>query len=173
MKTIENDKVVKVHYRGVFPEDDQEFDSSHGSEPLAFIVGHKQMIPGFEREMMGAEVGEKREFTLMAKDAYGEQTDEAIMDIPKSEFPEEVIQEGLELGMTLMSAMGPFRIVGLTDDIVKCDFNHMLAGRALKFEVEVVEVRDATDEELTHGHAHGPGGHEHEKKDGCGDSNCC
>ena len=57
--------------------------------------------------------------------------------------------------------------------MLPCDFNHMLAGRALKFEVEVVEVRDATDEELAHGHVHGPGGHEHEKKDDeCGDSNC-
>ena len=161
MSTIENDTVAIVHYRGTFPEDGEEFDSSHGSDPLAYLVGHQGMIPGFEREMMGAEVGEKREFTLMAEDAYGEQTDEAIIDIPTSNFPEEVIKEGLELGMTLLSANGPFRIVGLTDEIVKCDFTHPLAGRALKFEVEVVEIRAASDEELAHGHVHGIGGHEH------------
>jgi FKBP-type peptidyl-prolyl cis-trans isomerase SlyD len=63
--------------------------------------------------------------------------------------------------MSPMSAMGMFRIVGLTEDIVKCDFNHMLAGRALKFEVEVVEVREPSEEELAHGHVHGIGGHEH------------
>ncbi|MDP6741515.1 MAG: peptidylprolyl isomerase [Candidatus Thalassarchaeaceae archaeon] len=159
MSKIENDTVAIVHYRGTFPEDGEEFDSSHGSEPLAFLVGHKGMIPGFEREMMGAEVGEKREFTLMAEDAYGEQTDEAIMDIPSGEFPEDM---EMELGMTLMSAMGPFRIVGITDDQIKCDFNHPLAGRALKFEVEVVEVRDASEDELSHGHVHGTGGHHHE-----------
>ncbi|HJL59526.1 MAG TPA: FKBP-type peptidyl-prolyl cis-trans isomerase [Candidatus Thalassarchaeaceae archaeon] len=158
MSTIEKDTVAMVHYRGTFPEDGEEFDSSHGSEPLAYLVGHQGMIPGFEREMMGAEVGEKREFTLMAEDAYGEQTDDAIMDIPASEFPDEL---ELELGMSLMSAMGMFRIVGLTEDIVKCDFNHMLAGRALKFEVEVVEVREPSEEELAHGHVHGIGGHEH------------
>ncbi len=158
MSSIEKDTVAMVHYRGTFPEDGEEFDSSHGSEPLAYLVGHQGMIPGFEREMMGAEVGEKREFTLMAEDAYGEQTDDAIMDIPASEFPDEL---ELELGMSLMSAMGMFRIVGLTEDIVKCDFNHMLAGRALKFEVEVVEVREPSEEELAHGHVHGIGGHEH------------
>ena len=160
MSTIENDTVAIVHYRGTFPEDGEEFDSSHGSEPLAFLVGHQGMIPGFEREMMGAEVGEKREFTLMAEDAYGEQTDDDIMDIPSSEFPDEI---ELELGMNLMSAIKPwpFRIVGLTDEIVKCDFNHPLAGRALKFEVEVVDIRDASEEELAHGHVHGIGGHEH------------
>ena len=158
MSTIEKDTVAMVHYRGTFPEDGEEFDSSHGSEPLAYLVGHQGMIPGFEREMMGAEVGEKREFTLMAEDAYGEQTDDAIMDIPASEFPDEL---ELELGMSLMSAMGMFRIVGLTEDIVKCDFNHMLAGRALKCEVEVVEVREPSEEELAHGHVHGIGGHEH------------
>ncbi|MDP6379548.1 MAG: FKBP-type peptidyl-prolyl cis-trans isomerase [Candidatus Thalassarchaeaceae archaeon] len=158
MSTIENDTVAIVHYRGTFPEDGEEFDSSHGSEALAYLVGHQGMIPGFEREMMGAKVGEKREFTLMAEDAYGEQTDEAIMDIPSTEFPEDL---ELELGMSLMSAMGMFRVVGLTEEIVKCDFNHMLAGRALKFEVEVVEVRDASEEELAHGHVHGTGGHEH------------
>jgi FKBP-type peptidyl-prolyl cis-trans isomerase SlyD len=158
MTKIDNDKVAMVHYRGTFPEDGEEFDSSHGSEPLGFLVGHKNMIPGFEREMMGAEVGDKREFTLMAEDAYGEQTDEAVMDIPAGEFPEDL---EMELGMTLMSAMGPFRVVGITDSTIKCDFNHPLSGRALKFEVEVVDVRDASEEELEHGHVHGEGGHQH------------
>ncbi len=160
MTTIDKDKVAMVHYRGTFPEDGEEFDSSHGSEPLGYLVGATppNMIPGFEREMMGADVGEKREFTLMAEDAYGEQTDEAVMDIPATEFPEDL---EMELGMTLMSAMGPFRIVGITDTTIKCDFNHPLAGRALKFEVEVVNVRDASEEELEHGHVHGEGGHHH------------
>ena len=73
MTTIDKDKVAMVHYRGTFPEDGEEFDSSHDREPLGYLVGATppNMIPGFEREMMGAEVGEKREFTLMAEDAYG------------------------------------------------------------------------------------------------------
>ena len=108
--------------------------------------------------MMGAEVGDSRTFTLMPEDAYGEKSDEAVADIPREEFPDDI---ELDLGMVLMSDHGPFRIVGITDEIVKCDFNHVLAGRALKFEVEVVEVRDPSEEELAHGHVHGPGGHEH------------
>ena len=158
MSKIENDKVAIVHYRGTFPEDEEEFDSSHGGDPLGFLVGHKNMIPGFEQEMMGAEVGEKREFTLLAADAYGEPRDDMVVEIESEQFPEEVT---IELGMTLMSEMGPFRVVGITDTHVKCDFNHPLAGRALKFEVEVVEIRDASEEEIAHGHVHGVGGHEH------------
>lgn len=158
MTKIEENKVAVVHYKGTFPEDDEEFDSSHDRDPLAFLVGHQQMIPGFEREMMGAEVGDSRTFTLMPEDAYGEKSDEAVADIPREEFPDDI---ELDLGMVLMSDHGPFRIVGITDEIVKCDFNHVLAGRVLKFEVEVVEVRDPSEEELAHGHVHGPGGHEH------------
>lgn len=158
MSKIENDKVAIVHYRGTFPEDGEEFDSSHGGDPLGFLVGHKNMIPGFEQEMMGAEVGEKREFTLLAADAYGEQRDDMVVEIESEQFPEEVT---IELGMTLMSELGQFRVVGITDTHVKCDFNHALAGRALKFEVEVVEIRDASEEEIAHGHVHGVGGHEH------------
>ena len=159
MTIIDNDKVAMVHYRGTFPEDGEEFDSSHDGEPLGYLVGHKNMIPGFEREMMGAKVGEKREFTLMTEDAYGEETEEAVMEIPAAEFPDDL---EMDLGMTLMSAMGPFRIVGITDTTIKCDFNHPLSGRALKFEVEVVDVRDASEEELEHGHVHGEGGHQHD-----------
>ena len=116
------------------------------------------MIPGFEQEMMGAAVGDKREFTLMAADAYGELRDDAVVDIEAEQFPDEV---EIELGMTLMSEMGPFRVVGITDNHVKCDFYHPLAGRALKFDVEVIDVRDASEEELAHGHVHGVGGHHH------------
>jgi FKBP-type peptidyl-prolyl cis-trans isomerase SlyD len=159
MTIIDNDKVAMVHYRGTFPEDGEEFDSSHDGEPLGYLVGHKNMIPGFEREMMGAKVGEKREFTLMTEDAYGEETEEAVMEIPAAEFPDDL---EMDLGMTLMSAMGPFRVVGITDTTIKCDFNHPLSGRALKFEVEVVDVRDASEEELEHGHVHGEGGHQHD-----------
>ena len=78
-----------------------------------------------------------------------------------SEFAELPEDMELELGMTLMSGHGPFRVVGITDTLIKCDFNHPLSGRALKFEVEVVDVRDASEEELEHGHVHGEGGHQH------------
>ena len=135
------------------------FGEAEVSLPGGCAIGSRPVdlhIKGFE--MMGAEVGEKREFTLLAADAYGELRDDMVLDIESEQFPEEVT---IELGMTLMSEMGPFRVVGITDTHVKCDFNHPLAGRALKFEVEVVEIRDASEEEIAHGHVHGVGGHEH------------
>jgi len=154
---IEKDMVATVHYTGTFPEDEEEFDSSKGGEPLSFLVGHKQMIPGFEREMMGAIAGEKRTFTLPPEDAYGQPSDENIVELSKEQFGEITPTEG----MILMSDAGPFKVVGVNEETVKVDFNHPMAGRTLKFEVELVEVRKASDEELLHGHAHGPGGHQH------------
>ena len=84
---VEKDMVASVHYTGTFPEDGEEFDSSKGSEPLSFLVGHKQMIPGFEREMMGATVGEKRTFTLPPEDAYGQPSDENVVELAKEILP--------------------------------------------------------------------------------------
>ena len=176
MTTIENDTVASVHYTGTFPDSGDEFDSSRGGEPLTFLVGHKGMIPGFEREMMGAEIGDSRTFTLEPDDAYGMPSDELVQEVPRDMFPEEM---PLDLGMMLMSDGGPFRIVAITDDTVRCDFNNPMAGKTLHFEVEVMDVRAATPDELAHGHAHGPGGHHHhhepepEKGDDCGDDDCC
>ena len=176
MTTIEQDTVASVHYTGTFPDSGEEFDSSREGDPITFLVGHKGMIPGFEREVMGAEVGDTRSFTLEPEDAYGVPSDEMVQEVPRDMFPEEM---PLDLGMMLMSDAGPFRIVAITEDTVRCDFNHPMAGKTLHFEIEVMDVRAATDEELAHGHVHGPGGHHHhpepegEKSDGCGDDDCC
>ena len=176
MTTIENDTVASVHYTGTFPDSGEEFDSSRGGEPLTFLVGHKGMIPGFEREVMGAGAGDSRTFTLEPDDAYGMPSDELVQEVPREMFPEEM---PLDLGMMLMSDGGPFRIVAITDNTVRCDFNNPMAGKTLHFEVEVMDVRAATPDELAHGHAHGPGGHHHhhepeaEKDDDCGDDDCC
>ena len=177
MTTIENDTVASVHYTGTFPDSGEEFDSSRGGEPLTFLVGHKGMIPGFERELMGAESGDSRTFTLEPEDAYGMPSDDLIQEVPREMFPEEM---PLDLGMMLMSDAGPFRIVAITDDTVRCDFNPPMAGKTLHFEVEVMDVRAATEDEVAHGHVHGPGGHHHhhhepegEKADDCGDDDCC
>ena len=177
MTKIQNDTVASVHYTGTFPDSGEEFDSSRGGDPLSFLVGHKGMIPGFERELMDSEAGDTRSFTLEPEDAYGHPTDELMEEVPREMFPEEM---PLELGMMLMSDAGPFRIVAITDTTVRCDFNPPMAGKTLHFEVEVMEVRAATEDELSHGHVHGPGGHHHhedehshDEKGGCGgDCNC-
>ena len=161
---VEKDIVASVHYTGTHPESGEVFDSSEGREPLSFLVGHQQMIPGFEEEIMGASVGEKREFTLVAARAYGDRDDTAVMEIPREQFGELEKEASLEVGMQLVAQMphgpSPFTITALTDEAVTADFNHVLAGKPLTFAVEIVELRVANDVEKTHGHAHGSDGSE-------------
>tara|TARA_B100001245_G_C22777843_1_gene375735 strand:+ start:278 stop:769 length:492 start_codon:yes stop_codon:yes gene_type:complete len=159
--TVEQDSVTTVHYTGTFL-DGEVFDSSDGGSPLAFLVGHGNMIAGFEQELMGAAVGEKREFTLTPDRAYGERDEDAIQQMERSLFPQDL---ELEVGMVLAahSDQGPIQmaISAIDGDTVTVDFNHQMAGMTICFSVEVVEVRPATADEITHGHAHGPGGHHH------------
>ncbi|MCH1442741.1 MAG: peptidylprolyl isomerase [Candidatus Poseidoniaceae archaeon] len=157
MSVVEANAVATVHYTGTLPGSGEVFDSSEGRDPLTFLVGHKQMIPGFEEELMGAKKGERRTFTLEPDRAYGQKMEEAIQTIPKDMFGD--IEP--EVGMTLMSDVGPFNVTAVDGDTITVDFNHKLAGETLEFSVEVVDVRPASQEELSHGHAHGPGGHEH------------
>ena len=157
MSEITDNKVVSVHYTGTLPENGETFDSSEGRDPLTFLVGHKNMIPGFERELMGTKVGDKVEFTLSAEEAYGEYNPDAIQEVPADMFGEITP----EVGMTLESDMGPFRVTIVNEGSVTVDFNHALAGKSLTFNVEVVDIKDASEEEISHGHAHGPGGHHH------------
>ena len=157
---IEQDTVASVHYTGTFP-DGEVFDSSEGREPLTSLVGHGQMIPGFEQEMLGADIGERRDFTLTPERAYGERDEGAIQQIPRDQFPEEMeIEEGMILGA--QSHQGPiqFTIVSIEGDSVTVDFNHQMAGKTLKFSVEVVNIRKATNEELANGMVMGPGGNQ-------------
>ena len=163
--TVTGDIIASVHYKGTLPENGDVFDSSEGGEPLTFLAGHKQMIPGFEEEIMGAKVGETREFTLSAERAYGERDDTAVLEIPRAQFAQLEEEASLEVGMQLVAQMphgpSPFTITALTEEAVTADFNHTLAGQALTFSVEIVELREASDDEISHGHAHGPDGHHH------------
>ena len=158
---VEVNKVVSVHYTGSYT-DGEVFDTSDGRDPLLFLVGHGQMISGFEQEMLGAEIGEKREFTLTPEKAYGMRDEGAIQKVPKSQFPDDMqLAPGMVLGA--QSDRGPvqFSVVSVDGDEVTVDFNHQMAGMTLRFSVEVVGIREATREELAHGHAHGPGGINH------------
>ncbi|HIO94858.1 MAG TPA: peptidylprolyl isomerase [Candidatus Poseidoniales archaeon] len=153
--------VASVHYTGTL-QDESVFDSSEGNDPLTFLVGHQQMIPGFEQEMQGAKAGERRTFTLTPERAYGERDEAGIVELPRSQFPPDA---ELKVGMVLVAQVTegplPFRILTVGEENITVDFNHELAGQDLTFSVEVVELRAATEEELTHGHVHGPGGHHH------------
>ena len=165
LKVAEN-IVASVHYTGTYPDTGEVFDTSEGRDPLKFLVGHRQMIPGFEEELMGAAVGERREFTLSPERAYGEPIEELIAEFPKSEFAQleesgVTIEVGMQLVAQTIQGPAPFLVKAVSDEFITADFNHALAGKSLTFSVEVVELQEASEEELAHGHAHGPGGVEH------------
>ncbi len=162
MSVVEQNSVVSVMYTGTFPDSGEVFDTNVNQPPLVFLVGHGNIIEGFEQEILGAAVGDVREFTLTPEMAYGHRDEAAVQPIPRSQFPEGM---ELEVGRVVgaQSDQGPvqFTVVEINDDIVIVDLNHQMAGYTLHFSVEIVEIREATSEELDHGHAHGPGHHHH------------
>ena len=162
---IEMNTVPSVTY--TLTVEGQKIESTDKENPLVFLFGAGQMIPGFEEELMGATQGERREFTLEPERAYGSRDEDAVLEIPRENFSQLEAMGGppLEAGMTLVAQMphGPaqFTVVALTDETVTADFNPPMAGKSRTFSVEVVELREASEEEVAHGHAHGPGGVEH------------
>ena len=141
MAEVKNGDVVKVHYTGKLTNGEQ-FDSSTGREPLEFTVGAGQMIPGFDAALPGMNVGDKKTITIPAKDGYGEANEDAIIEFPKENVPEEMkLEPGQSL--TLSDQQGrPFPVVvkEIKDDVIILDANHFLAGKDLVFDIELVEV---------------------------------
>jgi FKBP-type peptidyl-prolyl cis-trans isomerase SlyD len=159
---IAKNTVATVHYRGTLTESKFEFDSSIGEEPLSFLVGHQQMIPGFENGLLGKVVGDKFTLSLSAEESYGEHDPRGIQEVPLDELPEDIKIDDELVAETPEGHMIPIRVVNISEDqIVTIDMNHELAGQALTFEIEVLKVREASDEEKSHGHVHGVGGHQH------------
>ncbi|HEX5668608.1 MAG TPA: peptidylprolyl isomerase [Chitinophagaceae bacterium] len=140
MQAKEGD-VVRVHYTGRLT-DGTQFDSSVGREPLEFTVGAGQMIKGFDIGVQGMAVGEKKTIEIAPQDAYGERDDEAIIEFPASNIPEDMtLEPGMQL--TLRNQFGqpiPVVVLEVKEEIVIMDANHMLAGKDLVFEVELVEI---------------------------------
>ena len=154
--------IALIHY--TLKDDEGEvLDTSEGRDPLAYLHGSGNIIPGLEAELAGKTAGESIEVRIEPADGYGEKREEMVQTIPREHMPEDV---ELKVGMQLQAQTPEgeaqlVTIVGLTNTDVTLDGNHPLAGVALNFAVEVVEVRQATEEELSHGHVHGAGGHEH------------
>ena len=159
---IEAGKVVSFHY--TVSEGDERFESSHDrGEPLAFLVGRGGLIPGLEKALLGREAGERFEVSVEPADAYGDRRENFTQRVPKKYFHD---AEHLKPGMTtvLSTREGGRRQVTVQkvgSSVVDVDLNHPLAGKTLRFDVEITGVRDATPEEIAHGHAHGVGGHGH------------
>ena len=155
-------KVISFHYT-VKDSAGKVLDSSNGGDPMAFLTGHQQIIPGLEKELMGMNKGDEKSVTVSAEEAYGPRRDEMIQQVPRSELPED-LSIGQMFSVSTDDSGQPTHLVTVVefnDEVVTLDANHPLAGQDLSFDVAVTEVRDATAEEVSHGHAHGAGGHHH------------
>ena len=137
---VSEGKSVKVNY--TLTVDGKVVDSSNGRGPLEFKAGSHQMIPGFEKAVMGMKTGEKKSFQVSPKEGYGPEDPKAIRDIPKNQLPPEMTPKA---GMTLTAQANgqkvPVRIVEVKKDVVVMNFNHPLAGKTLHFDVEVLEIK--------------------------------
>lgn len=151
---VANDVVVTLDY--ALRVDGKPYDSSEEDGPLYFLQGHGEIIPGLEKAIAGMQLGETRTITVSAADGYGEYDPESVMDVPRSEFPNDIpLKPGVELQLIDEDGDEMFaRIVSIGKNAVKLDFNHPLAGKELVFDVTVSDLRAATEEELSHGHAH-------------------
>jgi FKBP-type peptidyl-prolyl cis-trans isomerase SlyD len=158
---IKEGQVVELSY--VLKNDKgEELDRADSKQPLAYLHGYGQIVPGLEEALEGLKVGEKKSVTVEPKEAYGEINPDLRMKIEKSHFP---AGANIEPGMQFVAEVGeghiPFTVHKVEHEHVLVDGNHPLAGETLHFEVEVISTRQATKEELEHGHAHGPDGHHH------------
>ncbi|MDP2776251.1 MAG: peptidylprolyl isomerase [Anaerolineales bacterium] len=158
--TVQDGLVVSMDYR--LTVDGEVLDSSDDEGPLQFLAGYDNIVPGLEREMIGMKIGEKKEVVVKPEEGYGEFDEEAFMDVPRTEFPEDLkLEEGMELHLTDEDDQPQAAYVTSFDDqTVQLDFNHPLAGAELHFNVTVVALREPTEEELDHGHVHEEG-HNH------------
>lgn len=162
---IEKDKVVTFHY--TLKDDQGEvMESSKGGDPMAYLHGHGNIIVGLEKEMEGKSGDESFSVTVAPKDGYGEREDGAIQRVPiKHIHGDKAFRAKLKPGMVVSvnTEDGPRQVMVVKAGKfnVDVDVNHPLAGKTLTFDVEIQSIRDASDDEISHGHAHGVGGHQH------------
>lgn len=158
---VEEKKVVGIHYK-LTDDEGTVLDSSENAQPLMFIFGIGMLIPGLEKALEGKAKGDKLSVSIKPADAYGERDPGLTQTVPKAQFDEpEKLQIGMQFQVDTDHGALVVTITEVNDDSVQIDGNHPLAGVNLNFDVSVEEVREATQEELDHGHVHGPGGHHH------------
>jgi len=159
--SIKQDSVVTFHY--TLRDDAGEIiDRSDAGQPLSYLQGHGNLVPGLEQALEGKSAGEKLSVKVSPAQGYGEYSQDLLQQVPRRSL------KGigrLTPGMRLhaQTAQGPrtVTVTRITGDMVALDANHPLAGKNLNFDIEITGVREATQEELAHGHVHGPGGHHH------------
>lgn len=157
---IEKDRVVRFHY-SVAEAGQEAMETSQGRDPLVILAGHGNIIPGLDKALEGHEAGDTFSVDVTAADAYGERREGLSQRVPKKHFGEQRLAPGMQV--VLNTNFGPRAVtiekVGVS--VVDVDLNHPMAGKDLRFEIEIVDVREASTEEIEHGHVHGDGGHQH------------
>jgi FKBP-type peptidyl-prolyl cis-trans isomerase SlyD len=158
---VAKDRVVRFHYT-LSRADGQDIESSRGGAPMATLWGVGAMIPGVERALEGRSAGDSFEIEVAPEDGYGPRRDELVQRIPKKYFRQsERLKPGMVTEVQTGQGARAVTVLKVGMSVVDVDGNHPLAGQPLRFAIEVVDVRDATSEELDHGHVHGDGGVHH------------
>mgnify|MGYP000001364520 FL=1 len=157
--TIKENSAVSFHYT-LTDDDGQTLDSSAGKDPLAYLHGAGNIIPGLESALEGKAVGDAMVVAVTAAEGYGEVQQELIQEVPRDAFQG---VDSIEVGMQFEAQTGqggnvPVTVTAVTDEVVTVDGNHPLAGKNLNFDVSIEDVREATEEELEQGHVNGAGG---------------
>ena len=159
---ITQHSVVTIHYE-LKDSEGTVLDSSKGKDPLVYLHGAGNIIVGLEEALIGKKIGDEVSTVVAPEKGYGMPVDALIQTVPREAFGDEI--EKVEVGMRFQAEteQGPVPVVvtAMDDNTVTVDGNHPLAGQELHFSVSIAEIRDATQEEIDHGHAHGPGGHQH------------
>lgn len=159
MKVSAN-KVVSIHYT-LTDNSGKVLDSSAGRQPLAYIHGNGHLIAGMEEGLEGHEKGEKLQLKISPEKGYGLRKEEFVQQVPLSAFGGQEVKEGMQFEAGNEGQRYIVTVTQVGPETATVDGNHPLAGTELNFDVEVLEVREATPDELAHGHVHGPEGHQH------------
>lgn len=158
---IEKDKVVGIHYT-LKDNQGNVLDSSVKRDPLHYLHGHGNIIPGLEEELEGKEKDDSINVTVQPEKAYGMHDKNKVYTINRAKFEDpQNVKVGMQFQAQFEQGTQLLTVIDIKGDDIILDANHPLAGRILNFDVDVVDIRQATEEELEHGHAHGEGGHKH------------
>jgi len=158
---ITQDAVVSIHYT-LTSDKGETIDSSAGGEPLTYLQGNGNLIPGLENALNGKQPGDKLQVKIAPADGYGEYNKALVQSVPRRSFKGiKDVRVGMQFQAQGDGGPRAVTVTHIMGDMVTVDGNHALAGQNLNFDVEVTDVRAATEEELAHGHVHGPGEHHH------------
>jgi FKBP-type peptidyl-prolyl cis-trans isomerase SlyD len=170
---IKNGKVVDLRY-SLKNSQGELLDEADAADPFTYLHGAQQVVPGLESALEGLKIGDKKKVVVSPEDGYGIKDPKLSMVVKKAQFPGNL---ELEAGMQFEATSNTgeeiiFTVESIEGDEVRVDGNHPLAGETLHFDVEVLQIRDATQEEIEHGHAHGPDGHGHDHHHHHDDEDC-